>query len=77
MIHDLAVPGLDGSSVLGRPAPDFAAQTLGRGGVRHSELRGRYVLVQFSDADCLPCAKQEAVLESVSCQYKERGLVVL
>ncbi len=62
---------------VGKPAPDFTAQTLDGDTVALSGLRGQPVAVNFWATWCVPCEVEMPELESASARYANQGLVVL
>jgi thiol-disulfide isomerase/thioredoxin len=66
------------SSLVGQPAPAFAAPTLtGAFPTRLSELRGSVVIVDFWATWCGPCAITIPRLKELHAQYADRGLRIV
>lgn len=53
----------------GVPAPDFEATTLDGASFKLSELRGKYVLLDFWGTWCSPCVEHVPYLEIASVRY--------
>jgi thiol-disulfide isomerase/thioredoxin len=62
---------------VGKPAPDVPAQDLAGKTVRLSELRGKYVLVDFWATWCAPCIAELPVLQETYRKYHAAGLEII
>jgi peroxiredoxin len=62
---------------VGKPAPDFTAESLDGGTLTLSDLRGSPVAINFWATWCVPCTVEMPALESAAQRYADRGLVVL
>jgi len=69
----------EGSSLLGKPAPDWSNDRWVQGGpLRLADLRGKVVLVRFfMDADCPLCRGTAPALNEFDREFGPRGLVVV
>jgi peroxiredoxin len=69
----------DGTSLLGKPSPDWANDRWVQGGpLRLADLRGKVVLVRFfMDADCPLCRGTAPTLNELHREFAPRGLVVV
>ena len=68
----------ESKSIVGKPAPEFAAATLnGSALVRLRELRGRPVLLDFWATWCAPCRDQMPGLAKLYRDAKDKGLVLI
>lgn len=67
------------SIVAGKNIPDFAFANLEDSArvYRASDLRGRYVLLEFWATWCAPCVSEMPYLEQMWRRYKKNGLVIL
>jgi len=74
-----AVMSADGSSLIGKPSPDWANDRWVQGGpLRLADLRGKVVLVRFfMDADCPYCRGTAPALNELYRDFGPRGLVVV
>jgi thiol-disulfide isomerase/thioredoxin len=68
---------LDGSNLQGKPAPDFALQTLDGKTLRLSDFRGKGVLLNFWATWCVPCKVEMPWFVELQKQYASQGLQVL
>jgi len=68
---------LDGSNLQGKPAPDFALQTLDGKTLRLSDFRGKGVLLNFWATWCVPCKVEMPWFVELQKQYGSQGLQVL
>lgn len=63
------------SPLPGKPAPDFALQTLeGRDTVRLSDLRGDVVVINFWASWCMECRVEHADLSMAATMLREKGV---
>src|SRR3989454_3375752 len=58
-------------SLPGKPAPDFALQTLAGDSLRLGDLKGQVVLVNFWASWCLACRAEHGVLVSTAKRSEE------
>jgi cytochrome c biogenesis protein CcmG/thiol:disulfide interchange protein DsbE len=71
-------PQLIRSPLLGRPAPDFALETLDGGEVvRLSDLRGHVVVLNFWASWCRDCRLEHPHLLAAWERYRDRGVALL
>src|SRR5690349_7707838 len=68
---------LDGSNLQGKPAPDFALQTLDGKTLRLSDFRGKGVLLNFWATWCVPCKVEMPWFVELQKQYGSDGLQIL
>lgn len=61
----------------GMPAPDFTLQTPDGGTLSLSDLRGKYVILDFWASWCAPCRASFPAMKEIYAQYKGRGLEIL
>lgn len=65
------------SPLPGKPAPDFALQTLTGDSLRLDDLKGQVVLVNFWASWCLACRAEHSVLVDAAKRYRDQGLRVV
>jgi cytochrome c biogenesis protein CcmG/thiol:disulfide interchange protein DsbE len=69
------------STLIGRPAPDFALEVVTGGAqgdrVHLSELKGQSVILDFWATWCGPCQIAAPILDRVSRKHQGKGLVVV
>jgi cytochrome c biogenesis protein CcmG/thiol:disulfide interchange protein DsbE len=65
------------SPLPGKPAPDFALQTLTGDSIRLNDLKGQVVLVNFWASWCLACRAEHPVLVEAAKRYRDQGLRVV
>jgi len=58
----------------GRPAPDFTLALLDGGTLRLSDLRGRWVVLNFWASWCPPCREEMPGLQRAYEDFRERGV---
>ena len=58
-------------------APPFSVRTLDGKVVRHGDLRGRPVLIDFWATWCVPCRATLPQLDTLQSRYRAQGLFVL
>lgn len=61
------------SPLLSQPAPDVSAQTIDGGQVRLTDLRGKWVLVNFFATWCVPCVEEHPDLVNFSNVHQQAG----
>ena len=66
-----------GSTLIGKHAPDFTLRDLKGNQVSLSALRGKPVVLNFWATWCMPCRAEIPHLEELYRKYKDQGLVVL
>ena len=62
---------------LGRPAPDWSEPMLDGGNLSFASLRGKPIYLNFFATWCDGCKAESAALETVSREYRARGLKVV
>jgi len=62
---------------IGDRAPDFDLQTEDGSGLRLSDYRGKYVLLNFWATWCPPCVQELPSLNRLHQEFEDRGLIVL
>jgi peroxiredoxin len=74
----LAIPGSSGRvSFAGRRAPDFTLKDIEGNQVSLASLRGKVVLLDFWATRCGPCLREMPILNKLSEELQDKGLVVL
>lgn len=61
--------------LVGRPAPDFALNLFDGGVLRLSDLRGRWVVINFWASWCPPCREEMPDLQRAYEAFRGRGVV--
>ena len=69
------LPAIDAS--VGMLAPDFTLTTLDGKQLTLSELRGRFIVLNFWTSWCIPCEEEQVVLTRLQQEYQAENLVVL
>ena len=62
---------------VGQEAPDFELVTPEGKRIKRSDLRGKYVLVDFWASWCGPCRKEIPNIKKVYSEFKDKGLQVV
>lgn len=75
--HSSSHVAMEPSTMVGKPAPDFALQDLHGKTVRLSDLRGKAVLLNFWATWCGPCKLESPWLSELQARYAGRGVEVL
>jgi thiol-disulfide isomerase/thioredoxin/outer membrane lipoprotein-sorting protein len=70
-------PTLATPALVGKAAPDFTLSTVDGKPYSLSALKGKPVLLDFWATWCGPCRKAMPLVEKLSQEYKDQGLVVL
>ncbi len=61
------------SPLLSQPAPDVSADTIDGAHLRLSDLRGKWVLVNFFATWCIPCVEEHPDLVNFSTAHEQAG----
>ena len=77
LLASLAAFPADRYGLVGQPAPDLVARTLGGENVRISEHRGEVVVVSFWSGSCNTCRAQLNALDRIARTYASAGLTVI
>jgi cytochrome c biogenesis protein CcmG/thiol:disulfide interchange protein DsbE len=71
--RDAATTRAADSPLLSQPAPDVTANTIDGAQVRLSDLRGKWVLVNFFATWCVPCVEEHPELVNFSTVHEQAG----
>jgi len=61
------------STLIGAPAPDIRGETIDGGSYALSELRGKYVVVNFFATWCVPCIREHPQLVEFEERHRAEG----
>ena len=61
----------------GKPAPEFEATLIDNSAFKLSDLRGKYVLLDFWGSWCPPCRRDNPNLVALYNQYNNKGLEIV
>lgn len=64
------------TTAVGSVAPDFTLPTPDGGSMALSELRGKYVLIDFWASWCAPCRKENPNVVKMYNKYKDKGFEI-
>jgi thiol-disulfide isomerase/thioredoxin len=59
------------------PAPRFKAKTTNGETFSNDSVKGKVVLLQFWATWCQYCRKEQAIVDSLDAEFKDKGLIVL
>ena len=71
--RDPAIDTVAATPLLGKPAPEIDAPALDGSRVRLSDLRGRWVLVNFFNSWCVPCREEHPELLKFHTRHMQAG----
>ena len=60
----------------GEQAPDFAATLVDKTAFRFSDLKGKYVLLDFWGSWCAPCRRENPMLVELHKKYSDKLIIV-
>jgi cytochrome c biogenesis protein CcmG/thiol:disulfide interchange protein DsbE len=63
------------SPLVGRPAASFALTSFDGARLQLSELRGKVVVVNFWQSDCVPCKQEAKTLDAAARAWSSKGVV--
>jgi len=72
-----AASSLASSSLVGKPAPDFALKSASGENLRLSEYRGDVVMINFWATWCGPCRQEMPLLDDLYNRYQRVGFRLL
>ena len=76
-VAEISPSGGRTSSLLSKPAPEFSLKDLDGTEIALKDLRGKTVLLNFWATWCAPCREQMPQIQSLSVDFKDKGLIVL
>lgn len=62
---------------IGKPAPDFSLKTPEGKSLKLSDLRGKYILIDFWASWCAPCRKENPNVVRLHNRFKDKGFDIL
>ncbi len=77
LVDELPIPGLDGSPLLGKQAPDFELELINGTKVHLADFKGRPVVLAFWTVNCASCRRELAALAALQQEFQSQGLAVL
>jgi len=60
-----------------KPAPRFRAKTMSGESFNNESVKGKVVLLEFWTTWCQYCHQEEPLVESISQEFSDKGLIVL